>query len=67
MTVYGGEKTVWGIRNGGFFVTCTKCGWHSKVEIVPTLSSFEPCVWFKCRQCNNEHYEEAVHRSKDAN
>ena len=50
MTVYGGEKTTWGTRNGGFFVSCTKCGWHSTVDI-----SYSPDgLLFYCSHCGNE-------------
>lgn len=50
MTVYGGEETTWGTKNGGFFITCTKCGWHSKVTI-----QYAGGIIFKCGQCGNYH------------
>ena len=61
MTVYGGEETVWGTRNGGFFVSCTKCGWHSTVEVYAEkgYTADSPCaVLFRCSRCGNEHLED---------
>jgi predicted RNA-binding Zn-ribbon protein involved in translation (DUF1610 family) len=58
MTVYGGEATTWGARSKGFFVSCTKCGWHSKVEVIPTIVLESPAVIFVCNHCGNEHTEE---------
>jgi predicted RNA-binding Zn-ribbon protein involved in translation (DUF1610 family) len=57
MTVYGGELQDYGTRKDGFFVSCTKCGWHSKVEVEPDVTYGDPCVSFKCNHCGNEHLE----------
>jgi hypothetical protein len=38
MTIYGGELTPAGIVVNGFFVSCTKCGWHSKVRVTATFT-----------------------------
>lgn len=54
MTVYGGKKTDWGIRINGFFVTCTRCGWHGKVKVDLWYANWEePYVRFSCEQCKN--------------
>jgi translation initiation factor 2 beta subunit (eIF-2beta)/eIF-5 len=55
MTIYGGEETYYGVNKYGFFVNCTKCGWHSKTEIYVD----GPVVVFKCHHCGNKHTEEA--------
>jgi hypothetical protein len=52
MTVFGGEETTWGTKVGGFFVTCTKCGWHSKITV-----QYIGGIIFKCGQCGNYHRE----------
>ena len=58
MTVFGGEETAWGTRIGGFFVTCTKCSWHSQVEVVIDSDDYEDSAeyytLFKCHHCGNE-------------
>lgn len=53
MTIYGGEEIVWGTRNNGFFVSCTQCGWHSKVEVSPSINKDTPIVVFECHRCGN--------------
>jgi len=58
MTIYGGENTTWGTKNGGFFVSCTACGWHSQVEVMGGLNRGDPTVIFICNHCGNEHLEE---------
>jgi len=54
MTVYGGELQDYGTRKDGFFVNCTKCGWHSKVDI----SYSDDGIHFYCDHCKNTHTEE---------
>lgn len=58
MTVFGGEETTWGTKKNGFFVTCCRCGWHSKISI-----NHEDIIGFKymiisCGHCGNEYKEE---------
>jgi len=55
MTIYGGEKTVWGTKNNGFFVSCCRCGWHSMVEVLASMDRTEPIVIFVCNHCGNEY------------
>lgn len=57
MTIYGGKKifsTFSEIVVDGFFVSCTKCGWHSKVRV--WAGHF--FVHMKCDQCGNEYKSE---------
>ena len=54
MTILGGEETVWGTKKNGFFITCTKCGWHSKVNIYYDHDG----LTMYCGQCDNEWTEE---------
>jgi hypothetical protein len=58
MTIYGGKKvfsTFSEVVVDGFFVSCTKCGWHSKISIL--ASSIGAMIVFKCNHCGNEHTE----------
>ena len=58
MTVYGGEKNQWGTISKGFFVNCTRCGWHSEVSVYPAKDADgNLTVRFKCNKCGNEHEE----------
>jgi len=50
MTIYGGEMTANGVVEGGFFVVCTKCGWHSEVQV----SYNHNAMTFYCNHCHNE-------------
>ena len=47
MTVYGGTDRGDGIQIGGFFISCTECGWHSMVEWYGTVLT--------CRKCGNRY------------
>jgi predicted RNA-binding Zn-ribbon protein involved in translation (DUF1610 family) len=52
VTIFGGKKvfsTFSEVVVDGFFVSCTKCGWHSKVEVYA-----DEVVVFKCHHCGNE-------------
>lgn len=54
MTVYGGTETVWGTKNGGFFVSCTKCGWHSEVEVRIEGEYYDVAfILMECKRCSN--------------
>ena len=60
MTVFGGEESAWGTKIGGFFVTCCKCGWHSKIYL-----EFEDELGFKsmvlrCGHCGNKYKKDVV-------
>lgn len=57
MTVYGGEIGDYGQALKGFFVSCAKCGWHSKVEVSLKDEIGFKSIWFKCNHCGNEHEE----------
>lgn len=57
MTIYGGEKTSYGLQKDGFFVTCTKCGWHSKTDVSLKDEIGFKSIRFKCNHCGNEHEE----------
>lgn len=57
MTIYGGEKTTWGATRDGFLVLCTKCGWHSLVEVSPNEDHGNPIVEFCCKHCGNTYTE----------
>jgi len=57
MTIYGGTPTDYGNNKDGFFVTCAKCGWHSKVVISPSIAYGDPVVIFECLHCENRHEE----------
>ena len=54
MTIFGGVETGWGTKIGGFFITCTKCGWHSKVDISYTPDG----ITMRCDHCDNEWMEQ---------
>ncbi len=61
MTIYGGEETQWGTKKDGFFVSCTKCGWHSEVSIYyQDVIGFKDIV-FECNKCGNKHTERITH------
>ena len=54
MTVFGGKETVWGTKIGGFFVTCTKCGWHSKVKMYIAGPYYDVAyIHIECGHCGN--------------
>ena len=55
MTVYGGEKTIWGSAKDGFFVSCTKCGWHSEVEVTGVIIRGDVGISFECNHCGNKY------------
>jgi transcription elongation factor Elf1 len=58
MTIFGGEETAWGTKIGGFFITCTKCGWESKVSIKHEDSLGFKDMIISCGQCGNEYRED---------
>jgi hydrogenase maturation factor HypF (carbamoyltransferase family) len=60
MTIYGGEVTTWGSTHGGFFVICTKCGWHSRTTInyaytYEYAETGSHAIVFHCDHCDNEY------------
>lgn len=57
MTLYGGEIGDYGQALRGFFVSCAKCGWHSKVEVYGVDDKGDPAVVFECHHCGNYHEE----------
>lgn len=58
MTIYGGEETAWGTRKDGFFVTCCKCGWHSRVEVYYKDEIGFKSIIFNCNHCSNNYVME---------
>jgi hypothetical protein len=47
VTVYGGKDRGDGIILDGFFISCCKCGWHSKVEWYGNVAN--------CLKCGNRY------------
>ena len=58
MTIYGGwEPDPGGTIKDGFFISCTKCGWHSKVEMKGST--------LICYRCGNKYEGNNKEESKD--
>jgi transcription elongation factor Elf1 len=54
VTIYGGKavfSTFSTTLKDGFFVSCTKCGWHSKVKLIVG----NMVALLVCRHCGNKY------------
>ena len=51
MTIFGGKDRGDGVIIDGFLTICTKCGWHSEVDVGATASG--DAVIFVCKRCDN--------------
>lgn len=55
MTLYGGEIGDYGQALNGFFVSCAKCGWHSRVEVFFKDEIGFKSIVFNCEHCGNRY------------
>jgi DNA-directed RNA polymerase subunit RPC12/RpoP len=56
VTIFGGTKDKSGSIKDGFFVACTRCGWHTLVKLVAKKRE----MIFYCGRCKNTHRESLV-------